>query len=102
MVLIRNVFKIKFGKSKEAVTAWKELMALSKRIGFPAKSSRLLTDLVGDFYTVVFEHTFSSLAEMESSAPAMMANPEWQAAYAKVIAITDSGYREVFNIIAEQ
>jgi hypothetical protein len=102
MVVVRNVFKLKFGKSKEAVVAWKEVMALSKKLGLPVKSSRLMTDVVGDFYTVVFEHTFDSLAQMESAAPAMMSNPEVQAAYAKIIAVTESGYREVFNVVMEQ
>ena len=102
MIVVRNVFKLKFGKAKDAVTAWKEIMALSKKLGFPAKSSRLLTDLVGDFYTVVFEHTFDSLSQLEGGANTMMSSPEWQAAYAKVIAVTESGYREVFNIVHEQ
>jgi hypothetical protein len=30
-----------------------------------------------------------------------MPNPEWQTWYAKVSALTESGYREVFNIAAE-
>ena len=30
-----------------------------------------------------------------------MPNPEWQAWYAKVSALTESGYREVFTIAAE-
>ena len=77
-------------------------MALAKKLGFTAKSSRLLTDLVGDFYTVVFENTFDSFSELETNAKTMMANPEWQAAYAKIIAVTESGYREVFNIVQEQ
>jgi len=102
MILVRNVFKLKFGHAKEAVAAWKDIMALSKKLGFNAKSSRLLTDLVGDFYTVVFEHTFDSLSELETGAKSMMANPEWQAAYAKIVAVTESGHREVFNIVQEQ
>jgi hypothetical protein len=102
MVLVRNVFKLKFGQAKEAIPAWKEIMVLSKKLGFNAKSTRLMTDVVGDFYTVVFEHTFDSLAELESSGKTMMANPEWQTAYAKIIAVTESGRREVFNIVMEQ
>ena len=101
MILVRNVFKVKFGKSKDAVNAWKEMLALSKRLGLPSKSNRILTDLVGDFYTVVFEHTFESLAEFESGAKGMMSNSEWQTAYARIIEITESGYREIFNIAAE-
>ena len=101
MILVRNVFKVKFGKSKDAVSAWKEILTLARRLGFTAKSNRVLTDLVGDFYTVVFENTFESLADFENGAKGMMSNPEWQAAYAKIVAVTESGYREIFNIALE-
>lgn len=100
MIVVRNVFRLKFGKSKEAVALWKEGMALAKKLGFPSRS-RVLTDLVGDFYTVVFENTFESLSEFESAAKSIMPNPEWQTWYGKIAAITESGYREVLNVVAE-
>lgn len=101
MIVVRNVFKVKFGRSKDAVALWKEGLALSKRLGFPGRSSRVLTDLVGEFYTVVFESTFESLSEFESAAKTLMPHPDWQAWYGRLAAITESGYREVFNIAAE-
>src|SRR5437016_2268866 len=101
MIVVRNVFKVKFGKSKDAVVLWKEGLAISKRLGFRAKSSRVLTDLVGDFYTVVFENTFESLSDFENGAKDIMGNSEWQNWYKKVSDLTESGYREIFNIVAE-
>ena len=101
MIVVRNVFRLKFGKSKEAVGLWKEGLALGKKLGFASKSNRVLTDLVGPFYTVVFENTFESLADFENAAKTVMPNPEWQAWYGKISALTESGYREVFNIAAE-
>jgi hypothetical protein len=35
MVLIRNVFRLKFGKAKEAVAIMKEGLAIQKRLGAP-------------------------------------------------------------------
>jgi hypothetical protein len=101
MIVVRNVFQLKFGKAKEGVELWKEGLALSKRLGFRAKSSRVLTDSVGKFYTVVFEVTFDSLADFENAAKGMMSQAEWQAWYQKISAITESGYREIMNIVAE-
>ena len=101
MIVVRNVFQVQFGKSKDAVALWKEGLALAKRLNFPSKSNRVLTDLVGDFYTVVFESTFESLSEFEKAALTIMPSPEWQAWYGKLAAITESGYREVFNVVAE-
>ena len=101
MIVVRNVFQVKFGRAKEAVEIWKEGMALARRIGFPSKSNRLLTDLVGQFYTIVFENTFESLSDFERLGKTVMSNPEWQTWYAKATALTESGYREIFNIVAE-
>lgn len=101
MIVVRNVFRLKFGKAKEATALWKEMLALSKRTGFPAKSSRVMTDLVGDFYTVVFENTFETLGEYDAALKTFMPNAEWQQLYAKISELTESGYREVFNIVAE-
>jgi hypothetical protein len=102
MIVVRNVFQLKFGEAKKGVELWKEGLSLTKRLGFPAKSSRVLTDVVGQFYTLVFESVFDSLAEFESAAKGAMSNPEWQTWYAKVSAITESGRREILNIVAEQ
>ena len=101
MIVVRNVFRLKFGKAKEASELWKEGLALTKRLGFTAKS-RVLTDLVGQFYTVVFENTFESLSDFESNAKKLMGNSEWQAWYQKISALTESGYREILNVVAEQ
>ena len=101
MIVVRNVFQLKFGEAKKGVELWKEGLALGKRIGFPAKSSRVLTDVVGQFYTVVFEVTFESLSDFENAAKGIMSNPEWQAWYTKVVAITQSGHREIWNVVAE-
>ena len=102
MIVVRNVFRLKFGKSKEALELWKEGLVLAKRLGFRAKSSRVLTDLVGQFYTVVFETTFESLADFETSVKPIMSSAEWQAWYQKMTVLTESGYREIMNVVAEQ
>jgi hypothetical protein len=47
MILVRDVFHLKFGKARNAVSLRKEVLALAKKIGYGARSARLLTDLVG-------------------------------------------------------
>ena len=100
MIIVRNVFRLKFGRAKEAAELWKEGLALTKRLGFTAKS-RVLTDVVGQFYTVVFENSFESLSDFENSSKKIMSNSDWQAVYAKIVAITETGHREILNIVAE-
>jgi NIPSNAP len=98
MVVVRNVFQIKFGKTRDAVELWKEGISLNKRIGVKAKSMRVLTDVVGPFYTLVFEIAFESLADFEDSGKTLMSSAEWKAWYGKLVPLIESGHREVFNI----
>lgn len=53
MILVRNVFQLKFGKAREAAALIKENEALIKRHG--GAPTRFLTDLTGPFYTLVME-----------------------------------------------
>ena len=98
MIIVRNVFRLHFGKSREAVPVFKEGIALAKKMGFGRAPARLLTDLVSSFYTVVLEHTFESMSDFENSQK-MMANNEWKAWYQKVVPFVESGHREVFTIV---
>ena len=100
MILIRNVFQLKFGKAREAVALMKEGVAIQKRalkdVDF---STRVLTDVTGPFYTLVLELTLPDLAAFESFAPRLFANKEWQANYDKIVGLVESGSREVFTIV---
>src|SRR5262245_14863621 len=100
MIVIRNVFRLKFGKAKEAVALFKEGNAIQKRVGVGMDySTRILTDVTGNFYTVVLEVSVPSLSAFEAVAPQLMGNKDWQANYQKVTALVESGYREIFSVV---
>ena len=100
MIVIRNVFRLKFGKAREAVALFKEGNAIQKRIGAGMDfQARLLTDVTGPFYTVVLEVTAPTLAAFEATAPQLMGDKDWQANYQKVAGLVESGYREVFSVV---
>jgi hypothetical protein len=98
MILIRNVFRLKFGKAREAVALMKEGVAIQKRAGAPF-TSRVLTDVTGPFYTLVLELTVPSLASFETEAPRFMGDKDFQANYQKLVPLIESGYREVFTVV---
>ena len=98
MIVIRNVFRLKFGKAKEAVAIAKEGVAIQKRVG-ASFSPRILTDVTGPFYTLVLELTVPSLATFETEAPRLMGDKEWQANYQKMVPLIESGYREIFTVV---
>jgi hypothetical protein len=98
MVVIRNVFRLKFGKAREAVALFKEGIAIQKRVGLDF-STRLLTDVTGPFYTVVLEITAPNLAAFEAAAPRLMGDKDWQANYQKIGSLVESGSREIFTLV---
>ena len=100
MIVIRNVFRLKFGKAREAVALMKEGRAIEKRVMTGLEySSRVLTDVTGPFYTLVLELTVPDLATFENNAPRLFGDKEWQANYQKMTPLVESGYREVFSIV---
>ena len=54
MIIVHNVFRLKFGKAREAVALMKEGIALQKSLGVDV-NQRLLTDVTGPFYTLILE-----------------------------------------------
>jgi hypothetical protein len=101
MIVVRNVFRLKFGKSREAVALVKDGLAIQRKamagVDF---STRLLTDVTGPFYTLVLELTVADLATFEANAPRLFADKEWQANYQKMAPLVESGHREVFTVVA--
>jgi hypothetical protein len=71
----------------------------AERSGFRPGAFRVLTDLVGPYYTVVVETTLSSLAEYEETRASAMSNQHWREAYQKFSPHVESGYREIFTIL---
>jgi hypothetical protein len=98
MILIRNVFRLKFGKAREAVPLIKEGVAIQNRAG-ANYAARVLTDVTGPFYTVVLELTVPSLSAFESEALRFMADKDFQENYQKVVPLVESGHREIFTIV---
>ena len=98
MIVIRNAFRLKFGKAREAVALVKEAAAIQKRLGmeFPV---RILTDVTGPFYTIVLELTVPNLAAFETEAPRYMGDKDFQANYQKLVPLVESGSREIFTVV---
>jgi hypothetical protein len=100
MIVIRNVFQLKFGKAREAVALMKESAAIEKRLMSGLEySRRLLTDVTGPFYTLVLEITVPNLAAFETNTPRLFGDKEWQAVSQKMAPLVESGSREVFSVV---
>ena len=97
MILVRDIFQVKFGRMKEAREIWKEMFKL-----MPAPDGnkpRLLTDLTGQYYTLVMESTYKDLTSYETSMRDGMGDQRVGTLYQKFIPLVDSGRREIFTIV---
>jgi hypothetical protein len=97
MILVRDVFRLKFGHARPALALMKELQST-----LPAEARkipmRVLTDLVGPYYTLVMEMTHENLASLETMLGSSLGQEQWREWYTKFQEHCESGYREVFTI----
>ena len=98
MIVVRNVFQLKYGKAREAVGVMKEGVAIQKRLA-PDASARLLTDVTGRHYTLVLEVTLPNLAALEATVPLIFGDKNFQSNYQKMVPLVESGHREIFTIV---
>ena len=99
MFLVRDVFQLKFGKAREALALLQEGLDVNRRAGFGDIPMRVLTDVVGSYYTVVLESTFNTLADYERMGQETLGKEEWKAWYQKFVPLVESGHREIFRIV---
>lgn len=100
MIVVRDIFQVKFGKAQDAIASWKEGFSLIKKAGGNNRDFRLLTDVVGgQYYTLVLESEFGSLAEFEDTMSKITGDKEWKSWYQKFTPLADSGRREILNVV---
>jgi hypothetical protein len=98
MIVVRNIFQLKFGKAKDAIALAQESKELMKKNGHAAP--RFMTDMTGEFYTFIMEMSFDNLAEYERSTGDTMGSKEFSSWYQKFIPLVDSGRREIYSVVS--
>lgn len=97
MIVVRNVFQVKFGMVRELRQLWSEWKKMAADLG-AMRGYRTLTDLTGASYTFVLEIEFDNLASYESGQQALFNNPAWRTFYSKVTPLIESGHREIYSV----
>jgi len=98
LILVRTVFRAKFGKGGELAKRMVENM----RGTDPASRWLVLTDLSsGPFDTVVLEARAESLAAWEQIRAQMFADPSVQEARAPAAGLIESGHAELYTVEGE-
>lgn len=97
MIIVRNIFQLKFGHAKEAKALIPEGRQIMKQHGM--ENARFTTDITGPFYTLEMELPFESLGAYEKSASETMGTREFSTWYAKFIEHVESGRREIYSVV---
>ncbi|PWB73789.1 hypothetical protein C3F09_04820 [candidate division GN15 bacterium] len=97
MILVRDIFQLKFGAMKPALDLWKEGQSFMRTNGNPPV--RMLTDLSGEYYTLVMESTFPNLTDFERERSSTTMPDGWRDWYQQFSNLVQSGRREIFTIV---
>lgn len=97
MILVRDVFQIDPEQMKQAKEWAREMRDRFSTEGRGKR--RVLTDFVGDYYTLVLETEFESLGALEATLKQAFADPEWQESYARFRRVIVGGRRKIFSIL---
>lgn len=96
MIQVREVFQLHFGKAREAIALAHEGVAIEAKHGAPA--ARVLTDLTGEYYTLVLEADYDNLATFEKALGEATQSPEFREWYPRFAALCRSGRREIYRV----
>lgn len=97
MIVERITFQAKYGHGDELVALLKDGppgMGESSR-------GRLYTDLTGRMFTVQFEFEYPDLAAFaagDTEQRQAFGTPEFEKWFARMVAVTDNGERQLFNV----
>lgn len=95
MIVVRDVYQVKFGKIDELV----KLFSAAHETWAQEYRFRLLTDASGPLYTLVAETEAVSLGEWEKNFTGLFANEEFVQWFAQMVQLIDSGRREFYNVV---
>ncbi len=99
MIVVRQVFRAKYGRGDELVALFQEFAQRQAAEGGAWQGLRLLTDASGPFFTVVTESEVESLGAWERLFGESMARPwmgEW---FGRMTALVESGSREFYHVV---
>jgi hypothetical protein len=98
MILIRDVFRCKPGKSRQLADIFKKAFAISKGAE-GLGDGRVMLDLVTSYWTVVLELEVDSLEGFERHMAAFRDRSDIKAVMAGYMDLVEEGHREIFTIV---
>ena len=95
MILVRQVFQVKFGQMDNVLAAFK---AASEQVQSSSNISRVLTDISGNNFTLVLETKAESMDAYWEGLQASFQNSELAEQMNTMMQSIKSGHKEFFTI----
>ena len=97
MIVVRNVFQIKYGKIKEAIEIWKELIESMKETEDWAMA-KLMTDISGPAYNLVLEVEMRDLLDFNYTLFKRVNNEKSAELYKRFLPLCYSSVRTLYKV----
>lgn len=97
MILVRNTFQLRFGRTDQAVDLFRRMPEVAQPGAMPL-AQYALTDIAGPMYTFVHEQVCHSLAEWEGLRTSFYEQSGFEAWFREFQLIVQSGHQEYFTI----
>jgi len=96
MYVIRDVFQTKPGQAKALVNIFKNAATFMQSMG--VKQTRILTDTVSSYWTVVLEIEVDTMEEYFQQLEGRKSNKEMADAMKGYMDLVTGGHREIFKV----
>lgn len=96
MYLVREIMNTKPGKAKEIVATFKKAKPFMEKEGI--KNMMIMTDIVGDYWTVIMQYEVDDLAGFFSTIRSSTGGKELQEIMKGYMDLVNGGRREIFLI----
>ena len=97
MFVERNVFHLKFGAAKQAVSLWKGYLEKAHFLNDKIHA-RLLTDITGRGYSIVLELSYDTFAELEPLKCSLTKLEGWKEFYQQFIPLCEFSERTQYKL----
>lgn len=97
MIIERNEFRVKFGKMKEALALWNEILEEFKN-NKENIHTRMLTDLTGTAYTLVIELELRDFIHLGLKNYHWMTKSKVGELYQKFVPLCESAIRTLYKV----
>jgi hypothetical protein len=97
MLLVRDVFSCKPGKSMELAERFKKTFPAMQAEG--RVTPKVMVDLVADYWTVVLEAEVEDLARFEGTMREFRSRPEVRETLDGYMELVENGHREIYTLV---